>query len=90
MEFLEFRCPQCDWHFLHEIRKCATISSTVSLCVIEEKREINRHKIHTTNEGLVDNYNCNQCGFILKKENQDKCQTFNDVEDFINRHKTED
>ena len=67
--------------------------------ILKQMREIRGKIIHPTdfpNEfsywgtetegGHVDRYQCNNCQYILKTSNEDKCRTFDEVKEYLKRN----
>ena len=82
-KYLNFTCPKCGQHILEEIMTNCIQSSAID--TITDEGHVYYDET-STDLGEVDHYQCQNCNYVLKDENDIKISLPEELVEWLNKH----
>jgi len=86
MKVLKFKCPQCGKIVLEEVMVEVVQSSSISEIQDDNGVVMIDYESSSTDEGGVDRYQCLDCGFIIKDEDDNNINNEDDLALWLKEH----
>lgn len=84
VKYLIFTCPNCRGNRLEVIETNAIVSSVITN--LDKDGDFDYENLNVDNS-VVDRFQCVECGYVLKNENEEKITENLDVVEWLKKHK---